>query len=126
MSLASAIRLVQYHRIKRLVALDAENRLVGIVSRRDLLAGFSRSDAEIRADVIEDLIPRSLAVDPAAIRVDVHGGVVRLEGTVRRRSDAEVLVHLVRGVDGVVEVESAVEYRSDDRHAAVSREPHVN
>ena len=86
----------QYHRIKRLVVLDAENQLVGIVSRRDLLAGFSRSDAEIRSDVIEGVIPRWLWVDPAGIRVEVHGGVVRLEGTVDRRSDAEVLAHLVR------------------------------
>ncbi len=125
-SLVVAVRLLQRHQVKRLVVLDADDQLVGIVSRRDLLAGFSRSDAEIRADVVEGVIPRWLWVDPAGIRVEVHGGVVRLEGTVDRRSDAEVLGHLVRGLDGVVEVDSAVGYRWDDRDVALSRELHTN
>jgi CBS domain-containing protein len=104
------------------VALDANNQLVGIVSRRDLLAGFSRSDDDIRADVVEGVIPRWLLVDPVHVRVQVHGGVVRLEGTVERRSDAEVLPHLVRGLDGVVDVDSALEYGLDDRNLSPSRE----
>ena len=126
-SLVVAVRLLQKHQIKRLVVLDADNQMVGIVSRRDLLAGFSRSDAEIRSDVIEGVIPRWLLVgDPGGVRVGVHGGVVRLEGTVDRRSDAEVLAHLVRGLDGVVEVDSAVDYRWDDRGLTPSRELHVS
>ena len=124
-SLVVAVRLLQQHQIKRLVVLDAAHKMVGIVSRRDLLAGFSRSDAEIRADVIEGVIPRWLRVDPTRVRVEVHGGVVRLEGTVDRRSDVEVLAHRVRGLDGVVDVDSAVEYGWDDRDLAPSRELHI-
>jgi CBS domain-containing protein len=124
-SLVVAARLLQQHQIKRLVVLDAAHKMVGIVSRRDLLAGFSRSDAEIRADVIEGVIPRWLLVDPTRVRVEVHGGVVRLEGTVDRRSDVEVLAHRVRGLDGVVDVDSAVEYGWDDRDLAPSRELHI-
>lgn len=120
--LVAAARLIQKHQVKRLVVLDAEERLVGIVSRRDLLAGLDRSDAEIRSDVIDGVIPRWLLADPAGLRVEVQGGIVRLEGVVGRRSDAEVLAHLVRGLDGVVEVDSAVDYRWDDRDPAVSRE----
>ena len=74
-SLVVAVCLLQKHQIKRLGVLDAEDQLVGVVSRRDLLAGFSRSDAEIRADIMEGVIPRWLLVDPAGIRVEVHGGV---------------------------------------------------
>jgi CBS-domain-containing membrane protein len=124
-SLVVAVRLLQQHQIKRLVVLDAAHKMVGIVSRRDLLAGFSRSDAEIRADVIEGLIPRCLLVDPTRVRVEVHGGVVRLEGTADRRSDVEVLAHRVRRLDGVVDVDSAVEYGWDDRDLAPSRELHI-
>lgn len=40
-SLVVAVRLLQKHQIKRLVVLDADNEMVGIVSRRDLLAGLS-------------------------------------------------------------------------------------
>ncbi len=124
-SLVVAARVLQQHQIKRLVVLDAAHTMVGILSRRDLLAGFSRSDAEIRADVIEGVIPRWLRVDPTRVRVEVHGGVVRLEGTVDRRSDVEVLAHRVRGLDGVVDVDSAVEYGWDDRDLAPSRELHI-
>ena len=123
---AAAVRLLQQHQIKRLVVLGADNRMMGIVSRRDLLAGFSRSDDDIRADVVEGVIPRWLLVDPVHVRVAVHGGVVRLEGTVERRSDAEVLPHLVGGLDGVVAVHSALEYGLDDRRLSPSRELHIS
>jgi CBS domain-containing protein len=125
-SLAAAVRVLEHHRIKRLVVLDGEDRLVGIVSRRDLLAAFSRSDAEIRCDVVEGVIPRWLMIDPAGIRVEVHGGVVRLEGIVDLRSDSEILTHLVRGLDGVVDVDSTVNYRWNDRDPAPSRELHIS
>lgn len=125
-SLAAAARLLQKHQVKRLLVLDSNDQLAGIVSRRDLLAGFNRSDAEIRSDVIDGVIRRWLMTDPTEVRVEVDGGVVRLEGSVDRRSDAEILVHLVRGLDGVVEVESAVDYRWDDRDVSLSRELHTD
>jgi predicted transcriptional regulator len=125
-SLAAAARLLEHHRIKRVVVLDGDDQMVGIVSRRDLLAGFNRSDAEIRSDVIEGVIPRWLMIDPAGLTVEVHGGVVRIEGTVDLRSDADILAHLVRGLDGVVDVDSAVKYRLNDRDVALSRELHLD
>jgi CBS domain-containing protein len=124
--LAAAVRVLEQHGIKRLVVLDRDDQLVGIVSRRDLLAAFSRSDAEIRRDVTEGVIPRWLMIVPAGIRVEVHGGVVRLEGVVDRRSDADILTHLVSGLDGVVDVDSTVNYRWNDRDLALSRELHVS
>jgi CBS domain-containing protein len=125
-SLAAAVRVLEHQRIKRLVVLDGEDQLVGIVSRRDLLAAFSRSDAEIRCDIVEGVIPRWLMIDPAGIRVEVRGGVVRLEGIVDLRSDSVILTHLVRGLDGVVDVDSTVNYRWNDRDPAPSRELHIS
>jgi CBS domain-containing protein len=124
--LAQAVRLLHEHKVKRLVVLGVDGGMVGIVSRRDLLAGFNRSDEELRADVIEGVIPHWLLADPVHVRVEVHGGVVRIEGTVERRSDAEVLPHLIRGLDGVVDVESSLEYGLDDRHLSPSREMHIS
>lgn len=121
-SLALAVRMLHEHELKRMVVLGADDQVVGIVSRRDLLAGFRRSDADLRADVVEGVIPRWLLVDPVHVRVQVDGGVVRLEGTVERRSDADILPHLVRGLDGVVDVDSSLAYRLDDRHLSPSRE----
>jgi CBS-domain-containing membrane protein len=125
-SVALAIRLLHEHGIKRLVVLGDDKRMVGMVSRRDLLAGFRRSDDDIRADVVEGVIPHWLLVDPVHVHVEVNGGVVRLEGTVERRSDADILPHLVRGLDGVVDVDSSLEYRLDDRHLSPSRELHIS
>jgi len=125
-SLPAAARLLEHHRIKRVVVLDGDDQMVGIVSRRDLLAGFNRSDTDIRSDVIEGVIPRWLMIDPAGLKVEVHGGVVRIEGTVDLRSDADILAHLVRGLDGVVDVDSAVTYRLNDRDVALSRELHID
>lgn len=120
--LALAVRLLHEHGIKRLVVLGVDNQMVGMLSRRDLLAGFRRSDDDIRADIVEGVIPRWLFADPVHVHVEVSGGVVRLEGTVERRSDADILPHLVRGLDGVVDVHSTLEYGLDDRHLSTSRE----
>ncbi|MDQ6855737.1 MAG: CBS domain-containing protein [Candidatus Dormibacteraeota bacterium] len=125
-SMAAAVRLLQARGIKRLVVMGVDNRLVGIVSRHDLLAGFSRSDDEIRTDIVDGVIPRWLLVDPVHVHVEVRGGVVRLDGTVERRSDAELLPHLVRGLDGVVDVDSTLEFSFDDRNLSPSREQHVS
>jgi hypothetical protein len=45
---------------------------------------------------------------------------------VDRLSDADILTHLVRGLDGVVDVDSTVNYRWNDRDLALSRELHVS
>lgn len=125
-SLVSAIRLLHRHHVKRLVVVGHDEQIIGMVSRRDLLAGFARTDDEIRADIIHGVIPCWVLVDPEQVTVEVEGGVVTLTGTVDRRTDADVLAHLVRGLDGVVDVHSTVGYRWDDRDPGLARELHVN
>lgn len=121
-ALGATARLLQKHQVKRLVVVDANDSLVGIVSRRDLLAPFARTDTDIEADVLEGVFGRWMLVDPTRLRVHVAGGVVHVGGEVDRRSEAEILVHLVLGLDGVVDVVSTVEFRWDDRDVALSRE----
>lgn len=102
--------------VKRLPVLDVQGRVVGIVSRRDLLSPFLRSDEEIAREVREDVILGAMWIDPSMIRADVKGGVVHLEGRVDRRSVKEILVELVHRVDGVVGVKAEdLEYERDDR-----------
>jgi CBS domain-containing protein len=113
-SLGEAARLMHRRQVKQLPVVDETGRLVGILSRSDLLTVFLREDAEIEREVREDVIRRTLWIDPSTVRVSVRDGVVRLEGQLERRSLIPVLERLVASVDGVVGVEHALTYEVDD------------
>jgi len=110
-----AAKLMLDAQVKRLPVIDEEGRVLGIVSRRDLLQPFLRTDEEIANEIREDVIFRTMWIDPATIGVEVERGQVRLRGTIERRSVAEILVELVHRVEGVVGVEDELGYRWDDR-----------
>ena len=113
-SLGEAANLMRRHAVKRLPVLDESGRLVGIVSRVDLLEIFMRSDAEIAEEVRGDVIRRTLWMEPDTIQVVVHDGVVRLQGQVERRSLLPVVDRLVGAVEGVVAVDDRLTYAHDD------------
>jgi osmotically-inducible protein OsmY len=95
--------------------VDGVGRLVGILTRSDALKVFLRSDAELRQEVVDDVIVRSLWMDPDPIRVTVSEGIVELKGQVDRRSDVQVLSEFVGALDGVVAVHAkGLSYRHDD------------
>ena len=119
-----AARLMHREQVKRLPVVDRDERVVGIVSRRDLLKVFLRSDQEIESEVREDVLKRALWMEPDAIDVEVRGGVVMLRGEVDRSSIVPVLVSIVRGLDGVIDVEQELAWRHDDSHVRPeSKEP---
>jgi CBS domain-containing protein len=110
--LARAARLLHERRVKRLPVVDANGKVVGIVSRADLLKVFLRPDREIR-DEIEHTLARA-AFEPGPIRVTVVDGVATLEGRVELRSQIPVVVGIARAVDGVVDVEPRLSHEVDD------------
>ncbi len=112
--LGVAARLMEHERIKRLPVVDADGRLLGIVSRRDLLRPYLRSDAAIRDEVQTDVLERTLLVIPATIEVSVTAGRVRLHGRADRKSTAEIAVRLTRAVDGVIAVDDQLSWDFDD------------
>jgi CBS domain-containing protein len=113
-TLPEAARLMHRHGIKRLAVASAEGRVLGIVSRADLLKVFLRDDGEIAREISRDIVRRTLWIDPATIRVIVHDGVVRLDGQIERRSLVPVLAGLVLAVEGVVGIDSHLSYLVDD------------
>lgn len=117
-TVVSAARMLSQHHIKRLPVVDEGGRLVGIVSRKDLLTVFLRSDEDIRTDVIEYVFERGLGmpVSQATVRVTVHNGAVTLSGRVELKSQLELVEDMTHHVDGVVDVEMAMSYRRDDTH----------
>ena len=107
-TIPAAARLMNAHHIRRLPVVDEQGKLVGIVSRRDLLSVFLRSDADIIHDVrqVLDEIP---VTDPQDVIVTVHHGVVSLTGTMRSEPGHShdliaLALRLIWDIDGVVDV----------------------
>jgi CBS domain-containing protein len=89
-------------------------RLVGIVTRADLVRAFARSDREIVGE-IRDLVAlqQELWRDENAVEVTIDAGDVRLAGQVLNGDEAEVLSTMVRTVPGVVTVRSELTWREE-------------
>ncbi|MFG3496520.1 CBS domain-containing protein [Streptomyces sp. NPDC047928] len=110
-----AARIMERRRIARLPVVDEEDRLIGITTRRDLLSVFLRSDDEIRAEVTEQVVPRTLTVPPpGGVRVSVRDGLVTLEGSLAHGSEAAALIGATWRVDGVVGVVNRLAARPED------------
>ena len=113
-SLGEAARLMHRKAVKRLPVLDEDGRIMGILSRSDLLKVFLRDDADIEREIREDVIRRTLWIDPDTVTVSVRDGVVRLEGQLERRSLIPMIEQLAMAVEGVVGVEEHLSFGVDD------------
>jgi CBS-domain-containing membrane protein len=113
-TLAEAARLLDAHNIKRLPVVDEGGRLVGVVSRADLLRIYTRPDDQILEDINQGVLRNTLWIDPKQIDVQVTAGVVRWRGKVDRRSTAMLVAHLSGGVAGVTEVQDELSWEFDD------------
>jgi CBS-domain-containing membrane protein len=111
---AEAARLLRMHLVRQLPVVDPVGRLVGIVSRSDLLSVFLRPDDEIRREILEQVILRELRMGPGRFDVAVREGVVTLQGSCERRSLIPAVVRAVAAVEGVVRVENRLGYDLDD------------
>ena len=105
-----AAHLMYTRKVKRLPVVDADRRLVGIVSRADLLSVFGRSDEDIRKEITGELILSEFFTDPRAFDVKVSGGVVTLAGVPETSEVGRELVRRVRHVQGVVAVRDRLSY----------------
>jgi CBS domain-containing protein len=89
--------------VKRVPVVE-DAKLVGIVSRHDLLATFARPDEAIAGDVGTVLTTHPNRPDEAHIHFTVDRGVVTLTGDVRHKWDRSIVISLVREVRGVIDV----------------------
>jgi len=102
--------------VNRLPVVDDEGRLLGIVTRADLVRAFIRSDAEIEREIREDVLTRTLWLSPETIDVEVVRGEVTLSGTVQSQAEAELVPTFVQRVPGVVSVLSKLSWPDDNSH----------
>lgn len=100
--------------LKQLPVVDEGGRLVGMVTRGEVLSVLLRPDAEIASEVRERVLGRALLVPPGHVSVVVDEGVVTLAGQLERKSQIEPLERAVAAVDGVVDVVASLDYRFDD------------
>lgn len=120
-SLAEAARQMDSERVKRLPVVDEAGRMVGIVSRGDLVRVYLRPDDEIRAAVIKDVLQDTLWIAPGHVEVSVTGGVVTLAGKLDSRTTAQMVARLATAVPGVVKVVDQLGFHYDDSEMANSR-----
>ncbi|GAA4039246.1 CBS domain-containing protein [Nonomuraea soli] len=114
LSTVAAARLMDERGVKRLVVTDAEDHLVGVVSRRDLLKVFLRPDAELVAEIRDEVLGRGLFVDISRVRVSAHHGEIFLGGRMRHRSETESAAAMSARVNGVVDVINELTWDEDD------------
>lgn len=110
---------VPVHKAARRMVDEAINRLpvvqdgklVGIVTRADLVRAFARSDEEIADEIRSDILRRTLWLEPGSVTVTVNDGDVALTGQVETETDAELLPVFVERIPGVTSVRTTLSIR---------------
>lgn len=89
-------------------------RLVGIVTRANLVRAYVRSDDELAMTIREEVLLHILWLDPRLFTVAVTDGVASISGRVQRRSTAEMIAPTVSMVPGIIDVRADVTWAVDD------------
>ncbi|MER6103338.1 CBS domain-containing protein [Streptomyces sp. NPDC001832] len=113
-TVVEAARLMEVQNVKRLPVVDETDKLLGIVSRGDLLRVFLRHDDAIREEINRDVLQQTMGLAPSAVTVEVRQGQVALSGSVEFKSLIPIIERLCLSVDGVVSVAEHIAYRIDD------------
>ncbi len=111
--ISEAAALMIARRVNRLPVVD-DGRIVGIVTRADLVRAYVRSDDELARAIREDVLLRILWLDPSVFTIVVTDGVASISGRVERRSTAEMVERAVSMVPGIMDVHAAVTWELDD------------
>jgi CBS domain-containing protein len=118
-SLSAAGRLMHRRGVGRLLVVDRAGRLMGIVTRRDLLKVHGRLDPVIRDEVMQDVLRRTLMIEPGSVQASVDDGEVTLTGHTRHKTTALAAVGLTEAVAGVTGVVNHLTFETDDTGDAV-------
>jgi hypothetical protein len=90
----------------KLEATDAARRVPGVTSVKDEIEVRGRTDAGLRADVVEELAVGHI---PASVDAEVREGTVTLTGAVDRQDHRDAAAFIAKVVPGVVDVENHIE-----------------
>lgn len=110
---SEAARLMVERAVNRLPVVE-DGKVIGIATRADLVRAFARSDEEIARELRDDVIKRTLWIDPEEVTISVERGVVTLAGELDTKADAELVERFSSRVPGVVQVRSQLRWRIDE------------
>jgi CBS domain-containing protein len=110
-STAGAAAVMLEHDVNRLPVVDDNERLVGILTRADLVRAFARSDSEIEREIRDEVLKRAYWLDQSSLTVSVDGGEVVIAGEVDAHAVAETLPSAIERVPGVVSVDANLTWR---------------
>lgn len=105
-----AAKVMAAEGVNRLPVVDG-GRLVGIVTRADVVRAFTRSDAEIAEEIDREILRRTLWLEPGSVTLEVVEGEVTIEGEIESEADVELLPVFVSRVPGVISVRANVRAR---------------
>ena len=105
-----AARVMYSRKVRRLPVVDHQGRLVGILTRADVLSVFTRPDEEIRREITQDVIAYGFFTDPERLTVIVNNGIVTLAGEPGSVILGLNIAEQVRHVEGVVAVRDRFTY----------------
>lgn len=103
-SVAEAARIMYDRRVKRLPVVNTSGHLLGIISRADVLAVFSRADEEIRDEIIHRVVPEFATGRSSDFDVTVQDGIATISGLLPSEQARRSLLDAARHVPGVVAV----------------------
>lgn len=119
---AEAARVMRKAGIKRIPIVD-DGRLLGIVSRSDILRAFARPDSEIIDEIENHILGEVLWIDRTRVEVvSVEGNVV-IKGRLETKSDAMLVEEMARRVDGVVSLSSELTWEIDNTKLEMTPPP---
>ena len=113
-SIQDAAAVMTERRVNRLPVVEG-GRLIGIVTRADLVRAYLRTDEELVRAIRQDVLHRILWLDPATFDVTVHNGEAVVRGNVERRSTARIVEEAIAMVPGIVSLTADVGWSFDDR-----------
>ena len=122
-----AAKLMYDRGVKRLPVTNADGRLVGIISRADVLSVFARTDEDIRREITDEVLVGEFLTDPRTLDVAVKDGIVTLAGVPETNESGHEIVRRLRHVQGVVAVRDRLTYpppaRPRDRYDVLANFP---
>jgi CBS domain-containing protein len=113
-SLPTAARAMYQRGVGRLLVVDNDSRLRGIVTRSDLLKVHARLDAVIRQEVMRQVVGRTPQIRPGMVQATVDDGVVTLTGRTADKTTAVAVARLTATVPGVTDVVDLLTFDVDD------------